>query len=138
MMKRACGQCWCCCWHGRWQHWRSACLQAEPGDPVAVPGTADLATEEVVDVPTFLTDEERRLLDWHWANLEYGCSARLSQVSLLLHCQHTPTQLNHACSNTVVQACCRVDQPCVTLARGLALSRASALPKGACHACLAV
>ncbi|KAK9805594.1 hypothetical protein WJX72_006757 [[Myrmecia] bisecta] len=25
---------------------------------------------------------EQRLLDWHWANLEYGCSAQLSQVSL--------------------------------------------------------
>ena len=58
-------------------------VQAEPGDPVAVPGTSDLATDEVVDVPTHLTDEERRLLDWHWANLEYGCSARLNQVS---HC----------------------------------------------------
>ena len=25
---------------------------------------------------------ERRLLDWHWANLEYGCSAELNQISL--------------------------------------------------------
>ena len=25
---------------------------------------------------------ERRLLDWHWANLEYGCSASLNDVSL--------------------------------------------------------
>lgn len=55
-------------------------MQAEPGDPVALPGTSDMATDEVVDVPTHLTDEERRLLDWHWANLEYGCSARLNQV----------------------------------------------------------
>ena len=29
-----------------------------------------------------LDDSDRRLLDWHWANLEYGCSARLSDVSL--------------------------------------------------------
>ena len=58
--------------------------KAEPGDPVAVPGTIDATAAEaaVVDVPTRLTDEERRLLDWHWANLEYGCSARLSHVSL--------------------------------------------------------
>ena len=58
--------------------------KAEPGDPVGVPGTIDASAAEaaVVDVPTSLTDEERRLLDWHWANLEYGCSARLSQVSL--------------------------------------------------------
>ena len=61
--------------------------KAEPGDPVSVPGTVDTVTEAaaaevaVVDIPTHLTDEERRLLDWHWANLEYGCSARLSQVS---------------------------------------------------------
>ena len=25
---------------------------------------------------------ERRLLDWHWANLEYGCSASLNDISL--------------------------------------------------------
>lgn len=62
--------------------------KAEPGDPVSVPGTVDTvaaaaaAQVAVVDVPTHLTDEERRLLDWHWANLEYGCSARLSQVSM--------------------------------------------------------
>jgi len=58
--------------------------KAEPGDPVGVPGTIDAPAAEAapVDVPTCLTDEERRLLDWHWANLEYGCSARLSQVSL--------------------------------------------------------
>ena len=60
--------------------------KAEPGDPVTAPGTVDVASAApaaeaaVVDVPTHLTDEERRLLDWHWANLEYGCSARLRQV----------------------------------------------------------
>lgn len=27
-----------------------------------------------------LLPEERRLLEWHWANLEYGCSASLSEV----------------------------------------------------------
>lgn len=68
--------------------------QAEPGDPVGVPGTSGLATDEVVDVPTHLTDEERRLLDWHWANLEYGCSARLNQVS---HCLHHPDVCYRAC-----------------------------------------
>ncbi len=29
-----------------------------------------------------LTDHERRLLGWHWANLEYGCSAPLSKISM--------------------------------------------------------
>jgi monoamine oxidase len=29
-----------------------------------------------------LTASERRLLNWHWANLEYGCSAPLRDVSL--------------------------------------------------------
>ena len=29
-----------------------------------------------------LSANESRLLDWHWANLEYGCSARLEDVSL--------------------------------------------------------
>ena len=29
-----------------------------------------------------LTTSERRLLNWHWANLEYGCSAPLRDVSL--------------------------------------------------------
>ncbi|KFM25067.1 Lysine-specific histone demethylase 1A [Auxenochlorella protothecoides] len=28
-----------------------------------------------------LLPEERRLLEWHWANLEYGCSASLSEIS---------------------------------------------------------
>jgi hypothetical protein len=27
-----------------------------------------------------MTAEQRRLLHWHWANLEYGCSARLDEV----------------------------------------------------------
>ena len=26
--------------------------------------------------------DDKRLLDWHWANLEYGCSAKLGDVSL--------------------------------------------------------
>ena len=29
-----------------------------------------------------LTAQERRLLGWHWANLEYGCSAPLSKISM--------------------------------------------------------
>ena len=29
-----------------------------------------------------LTARERRLLGWHWANLEYGCSAPLSKISM--------------------------------------------------------
>jgi len=33
-------------------------------------------------LPQFLTKDEQRLLDWHWANLEYGCSARLSEARI--------------------------------------------------------
>ena len=29
-----------------------------------------------------LSEADVRLLNWHWANLEYGCSSRLSDVSL--------------------------------------------------------
>ena len=80
-------------------------MQAEPGDPVGVPGTSGLATDEVVDVPTHLTDEERRLLDWHWANLEYGCSARLNQVSQCQGCS-----LMYLIPNAFIlsSACCSV------------------------------
>lgn len=34
--------------------------------------------------PSSLDELEQRLLDWHWSNLEYGCSARLDQVDLLI------------------------------------------------------
>lgn len=37
-------------------------------------------TEAPVQLPERLTDEMRRLLDWHWAQLEYGCSAPLTKV----------------------------------------------------------
>jgi hypothetical protein len=37
--------------------------------------------EEEEPLPAALSEEEVRLLGWHWANLEYGCSARLDQVS---------------------------------------------------------
>ncbi|KAL0040091.1 hypothetical protein WJX79_005960 [Trebouxia sp. C0005] len=55
---------------------QDATADTKPDNPPA----EDHSTQK--DVPSRLTDEERRLLDWHWANLEYGCSARLSQVSL--------------------------------------------------------
>jgi hypothetical protein len=29
-----------------------------------------------------VTDDMLRVLDWHWANLEYGCSAALEEVGL--------------------------------------------------------
>ncbi|KAK9826354.1 hypothetical protein WJX81_001448 [Elliptochloris bilobata] len=47
----------------------------EAGDAGAAPAAA-------AELPHSLSEAERRLLDWHWANLEYGCSARLDQVSL--------------------------------------------------------
>lgn len=33
-----------------------------------------------VELPEWLSEEMRRLLDWHWAQIEYGCSAPLSKV----------------------------------------------------------
>jgi len=33
--------------------------------------------------PAAVTPEMLEMLDWHWANLEYGCSASLSELSLL-------------------------------------------------------
>jgi hypothetical protein len=35
-----------------------------------------------VDAEAYITPEERRVLDWHYANLEYGCAAQLGLVSL--------------------------------------------------------
>ena len=30
----------------------------------------------------WLSPDQKRLLEWHWANLEYGCAAELSEISL--------------------------------------------------------
>ena len=54
--------------------------KTEPGDPESMALELDPAGQDVA-VPNSLDEAERRLLDWHWANLEYGCSARLSEVS---------------------------------------------------------
>ena len=59
--------------------------EAAPGDgTVAPPG--DAAAPPAQCQPSQpsrkLTASERRLLNWHWANLEYGCSAPLRDVSL--------------------------------------------------------
>ena len=45
------------------------------------PTTAD-AKEKRTDEKETLSASDRRLLGWHWANLEYGCSAPLSKVSM--------------------------------------------------------
>ena len=50
-------------------------------------------------IPARLTEEMRRLLDWHWAQLEYGCSAPLSKVC---ECFHNSFILEH-----VLTACVR-------------------------------
>ncbi len=42
------------------------------------------AAAALAELPHSLSEAERRLLDWHWANLEYGCSARLDQVPLCM------------------------------------------------------
>lgn len=43
-------------------------------------GAGSAASAVPVELPRSLSEAERRLLNWHWANLEYGCSARLDQV----------------------------------------------------------
>lgn len=47
---------------------------------------------EETPLPASLSEAEQRLLDWHWSNLEYGCSASLDQVTsvfiALLHMQN--------------------------------------------------
>lgn len=45
-------------------------------------GAAGEAAAPGGGAPAGLSASENRLLDWHWANLEYGCSARLQDVSL--------------------------------------------------------
>lgn len=44
--------------------------------PAAAPVDGEEEEEEVLP----MTADHRRLLHWHWANLEYGCSARLEEV----------------------------------------------------------
>jgi hypothetical protein len=39
-------------------------------------------TRPQVVLPERLSEEVRRLLDWHWSQLEYGCSAPLSKVTV--------------------------------------------------------
>jgi len=57
--------------------------ESEPGVPNGdAPSEAPEAPPALPLAPKPLTAVERRLLDWHWANLEYGCSAPLSSVSL--------------------------------------------------------
>ncbi|KAI3428576.1 hypothetical protein D9Q98_007398 [Chlorella vulgaris] len=46
---------------------------------VVQPGAGEEAEEDQPVLP--ITADQRRLLHWHWANLEYGCSARLEEIS---------------------------------------------------------
>lgn len=107
--------------------------KAEPGDPVSAPGTVDVASAAaaaeaaVVDVPTHLTDEERRLLDWHWANLEYGCSARLSQVSTVASASLATI------ATSVVMAIVKVALVASSPARLLACPQSMLYALSACH-----
>lgn len=49
----------------------------------AVKGAAsENAATAAAGKATSYTAEQLELLDWHWANLEYGCSASLTEVSL--------------------------------------------------------
>ena len=69
---------------------QEAAAEQEPGsaqrkhEPVAASEVEEDRGEEEEEeeepLPAALTEEEVRLLGWHWANLEYGCSARLDQV----------------------------------------------------------
>jgi len=58
-------------------------LERERALEAGVSGAAAAAAGAAVagvELPHSLSEAERRLLDWHWANLEYGCSARLDQA----------------------------------------------------------
>jgi hypothetical protein len=58
-------------------------LERERALEAGVSGAAAAAAGAAVagvELPRSLSEAERRLLDWHWANLEYGCSARLDQA----------------------------------------------------------
>ncbi len=55
--------------------------EAEGVGAEEVAGGAD-EHASLADLVKGMSPSDRRLLDWHWANLEYGCSARLSDVSL--------------------------------------------------------
>ena len=59
-------------------------LQAEPHQAAAAEPEQDSEEEDDEPLPAALDQAERRLLDWHWSNLEYGCSARLDQVLYLI------------------------------------------------------
>lgn len=42
-------------------------------------------------LPNRLSEEVQRVLDWHWSQLEYGCSAPLSKVRHhLVYFKRTP------------------------------------------------
>ncbi|EIE23206.1 amine oxidase, partial [Coccomyxa subellipsoidea C-169] len=41
------------------------------------------AESAAAPLPASLDEAQQRLLNWHWSNLEYGCSASLDQVSLV-------------------------------------------------------
>lgn len=66
----------------------------------------ELTRENIGRIVENLDESDHRLLGWHWANLEYGCSARLRDVSLahwnqvglsvLTHLsRHPPTYIRH-------------------------------------------
>eukprot|EP00887_Chlorella_sp_A99_P004915 scaffold4.g4915.t1 len=58
---------------------------AAGGTPAAEAAEAAAAAEGApvgeAAAPPPLTEEQQRLMHWHWANLEYGCSARLDEIS---------------------------------------------------------
>ena len=76
----------------------SHAVQPDRADQAAEPATGPPAAEAAPAEEETLagkawqvSDAERRLLHWHWANLEYGCSAALDEVSLA-HWNQVPLQ----------------------------------------------
>jgi hypothetical protein len=74
--------------------------EREPANPPT--GASEEGKEEDPEeepLPSSLDEAEQRLLDWHWSNLEYGCSARLNEVrissciSALEACRSCPVML---------------------------------------------
>lgn len=57
-------------------------IKAEASEAEAHAAAAPDTNGTAAEAPAVPTPEQLELLDWHWANLEYGCSAPLTEVSL--------------------------------------------------------
>ena len=89
-------------------HGSDAAPTAEAGSRAEAKAEGEVQMEEPEEKPllTVLDEAERRLLDWHWSNLEYGCSASLDQVPLQHLCRYYIPIIYHQFSIEVVWDSC--------------------------------